>query len=81
MSGKSTKKPKTLSVPREMAEIQKAYQDACLKAGQIQYQIKVYAEELNKTNDALVSLNNEGAARQQLDQQKTRETQDQNKGG
>lgn len=67
MSAKSTKKGKTLSVPREMAAIQKSYQEFVTKAGQLQYQIKVYGEELNSINSALLSINNEAAARQRLD--------------
>jgi len=67
MSNKSAKPSKKLSVPRELAEIQKAYQQQCLNAGQIQYQIEIHKQELNKVNEALLSLNREAAARQQLD--------------
>ncbi len=68
---------KKLSVPRSMAEIQRAYQELCVKAGQLQYQVKVYGDELSKTNTELLAINNEAAARKQLDDQaapKTEET-------
>lgn len=69
MSNKSAKKPKSPSVPREMALIQKSYQDCCLKAGQLQYQIKVYTAELELTNNELWAINNEAAARNKLNAQ------------
>ena len=52
-----------------MLDIQRAYQELCVKAGQLQYQIKVYANELETTNEELISINNEAAARKQLDDQ------------
>lgn len=67
MSSKSTKKVKTLSVPRELSEIQKAYQQQCINAGQIQYQIEIFKKDLDKVNEALLSLNREASARNQLD--------------
>jgi hypothetical protein len=67
MSNKSAKKPKQLSVPRALPEIQKDYAQVCNNAGQIQYQIKVYEQELIQTNQRLLSLNQEAAARNQLD--------------
>lgn len=72
----STKANKKLSVPRTMAEIQQAYQQLCANAGQIQYQIKIQTRELERINTQLESVNNEGAARMQLDKEtKTTTTQ------
>lgn len=76
MSSKSTKKGKTLSVPREMVAIQKSYQEFCVKAGQVQYQIKVLTDELNNINSALLTINNEGAARNRLDQESKAKTEE-----
>lgn len=67
MSAKSTKQAKKLSIPREMPEIQQAYQQLCANAGQVQYQIKIHTKELERINEQLQSVNNEAAARQQLD--------------
>lgn len=69
MSAKSTKQAKKLSIPREMPEIQQAYQQLCANAGQVQYQIKIHAKELERINEQLQSVNNEAAARQQLDKE------------
>lgn len=69
MSKKSTKKSKQLSVPRTMAEIQTAYQQLCSSAGQLQYQMKIYSKELDALNLKLEAVNNEAAARNQLDAQ------------
>lgn len=60
-------KQKKLSVPREMKEIQEEYHRLCINAGQVQYQLTVYQQELNNINERLRSINNEGAARTQLD--------------
>lgn len=68
MSDKAKKQGKKLSVPREMTEIEKSYQQNCLSAGQLQYQIRVYTEQLNQVNQQLLAINNEAAARKQLDE-------------
>lgn len=73
MSAKSTKPGKKISVPRPLAEIQTAYQQLCANAGQTQYQMKIYAKELEKINEQLESVNREAAARQQLDSQAKKE--------
>jgi hypothetical protein len=69
MSAKSSKKPKTLSMPRPMAEIQQAYQNLCAQTGQLQYQIAVQTEDLAKLNEQLKLVNREASARQQLDKE------------
>lgn len=71
MSKKSTKKTKTFSVPRAMAEIQAAYNQLCASAGQLQYQMRIYTRELEQINTKLEAINNEAAARNQLDAQTT----------
>ena len=66
MSSKSTQKSKKLSVPRELAEIEKEYQQHVFAAGQLQYQVSVYSNELKNADERLRILNNEAAARKQL---------------
>lgn len=66
MSKKSTQSKK-LSVPRGLPEIQKEYQEQCITAGQLQYQMKVYSDALENVNARLLVINNEAAARQKLD--------------
>jgi len=63
----SKKAGKKLSVPREMAEIQSAYQQLCANAGQLQYQLKIQSRELDMINSKLEEVNREAAARMQLD--------------
>ncbi len=53
--------------PRELKDIQLAYQQLCLRAGQTQYQISVLSDDLKELNRQIVAVNNEGAARKQLD--------------
>lgn len=67
--GDTMSKAKTPKVPRTMEEIQKAYQQLCANAGQCQYQIFALNEELTRINEGLKAVNNEGAARQQLDRE------------
>lgn len=67
MSGKSAKTTKKSTEPRQLADIQKEYQDGCLRAGQLQYQASVLASELASLNEDLVSVNEEAAARIALD--------------
>ena len=66
-------KQKKLSVPRELDAIQKEYQNTCFNAGQVQYQISVYKHELEMINERLLAINNEAAARRQLDEQKAKD--------
>lgn len=75
MSKKSTKKSTKLSVPRTMAEIQGAYQQLCSNAGQVQYQMNILSQELDALNVQLRAVNNEAAARQQLDAQAAKTAQ------
>lgn len=63
------KAAKKLSVPRSMQEIQTAYQQLCANLGQLEYQIAIQKEEAIKLKENLKAVNNEAAARQQLDKQ------------
>lgn len=49
---------------RSLQEIQSDYQNLCVKAGHIQYQISVMSEDLALVNKTLKDLNFEGAAAQ-----------------
>ena len=69
MSAKSTKPAKKLSIPRTMPEIQAAYQQMCANLGQVDYQLSVYNKEKDKIRSQLEAINNEAAARQQLDKE------------
>jgi len=71
MSAKSTKPGKKMSVPREMTAIQQEYQQLCANAGQVQYQVAIFTRELENINKRLEGVNNEAAARQQLDKAAT----------
>lgn len=55
------------STPRTLAEITTEYNQLVSRAGGLQYQTFVYADELRQVNDRLVEINHEAAARQQLD--------------
>lgn len=77
MSGKSAKPAKTLKVPRALDEIQKEYQQLCLQTGQLQYQKAIYEKEITSANIRLEAVNNEAAARKQLDAQETAKIADQ----
>lgn len=67
MSGKSAKTTKKSTEPRQLAEIQQQYQEGCLRAGQLQYQVSVLTQDLATLNEDLLSINKEAALRQQLD--------------
>lgn len=69
MSAKSSKPVKKMSVPRKLEEIQSEYGQTANNAGQLQYQIYILSSELETTNQLLRALNNEAAARNQLDKQ------------
>ena len=68
MSSKS--KGKKLSIPRELAAIQSDYQEKAFAAGQVQYQIKVFSDEIDRLNGLILQINNEAAARKELDNKK-----------
>jgi len=55
--------------PRSMDEIKQVYAQLSQQAGQAQYLIHIHAKELKRLNDDLESVNNEAAARQELDRQ------------
>lgn len=57
-------------VPREMQEINQEYQQQSFKAGVLQYQIKILGKELDLANNRLELVNNEAAARKELDSKK-----------
>lgn len=67
MSGKSARTTKKATEPRPLADIQREYQEGCLRAGQLQYQVSVITKELNELNASLVDVNKEAAARIELD--------------
>lgn len=70
MSKKSSRPPVKVSLPsppRDLAAIQAEYSQAATQAGQVQYQLFVFEEELSQINEKLLSLNKEGAARNELD--------------
>ena len=52
----TTEKPK-----RTVEEVQREYNQGCLRAGHMQYQIAVLSKDLNILNDALRDLNFEAA--------------------
>ena len=47
--------------------IQSEYNELTAKLGQVQYQVYVYTKEQERLNAALIRVNNEATARQQLD--------------
>lgn len=61
--------------PRSTEEIQKAYGEELARAGQNQYLVHVYGRELEQANQRLLSLNQEAAARQELEAKAKAETQ------
>lgn len=75
MSGKSAK-TKKLSVPRDMQAIQSEYQTLCYNAGQAQYQVLIHSKELARINDRIAQVNNEAAARLQLNKQNEKQTEE-----
>lgn len=60
--------PKT-PTPRTLEEVNKVYSELCARAGQLQYGIKTYREQLEQLNTALKSVIAEGEARTKLDQE------------
>lgn len=70
MSSKSARKislPKVAATPRSSDEITREYSETVAKAGAHQYQVYVHESELAEVNKRLLSLNNEFAARLDLD--------------
>lgn len=59
--------PTKIDPPRAMEEINQEYSRVLAQAGQLQYQIFVYEEDLLRVNDLLKKLNYEAAARQAAD--------------
>lgn len=55
--------------PRSIEEVTKEYTELCGKAGQAQYQVMVFTKELERLNERLLSVNQEAAARNELDRQ------------
>jgi hypothetical protein len=64
--GKRQAKALPPPVPRVEDEIRKEYADVAFAAGQAQYQVYVYTEELSRINQRLLEINQEAAARQKL---------------
>lgn len=71
MSAKSRRKPTQVNLapkpPRDMTSIQEEYGRLVSQAGQAQYQIFVYEQDLERINEGLRNLNYEAAQRQQQD--------------
>lgn len=65
MSNKSAAKP--LRVPRPMAELEKECHQKVLELGDLCYKIYVFQEEREKMKSRIKAINNEAAARKQLD--------------
>lgn len=55
------------TAPRELAEIQKEYQQLSLQAGQNQYQSYILAQDRARLNNRLREVNFEAAERNKLD--------------
>lgn len=58
-------------VPRALDEINKVYSELCGRAGQLQYGIKNYKEQLEQINAGLKNVIAEGDARTKLNQEET----------
>lgn len=67
MSGKSARKTKELSAPREESVILEEAAKVYMAAGGLQYEIAIKSEELKTLNERARILNNEVHARRQLD--------------
>jgi hypothetical protein len=59
----------TSSAPRQIEEINKEYSELIAKAGQTQYLVTVYSNELKDLNAKLLKVNQEAAARNALEKQ------------
>jgi hypothetical protein len=66
---KKAQLPKANPTPRLMEEIQKEHSQASYEAGVAQYQVYVHSKDLEQKNQRLLSLNQEAAARQKIDQE------------
>lgn len=71
MSAKSSRPAKKVNLPpptpRLKAQIEEDYGRLVAQAGQAQYQVFVYEEEVKRINEQLRNLNYEAAARNDLD--------------
>lgn len=56
----------TSTGPRQIEEINKEYSELIAKAGQTQYLVTVYSNELKDINSKLLKVNQEAAARNAL---------------
>lgn len=65
--GKKKEKFPTTPVPRSGEDIKKAYFELRAKAGELQYQVAVYNDELKLLNKGMRELNYEMDARNKLD--------------
>jgi hypothetical protein len=60
----------TVNIPRSKDDIMKAYYELRGRAGEAQYQVYVFEQELKNLNAQLVNLNIEMTERQKLDKEK-----------
>lgn len=67
--------PPLPKAPRSTDEINAEYGQLIAKAGQSQYQIKVYQQDLDRLNNRLFELNYEAAARNELDAKQAKVTE------
>lgn len=65
------KKHQEAQLPRSLDEIKKEYAELLSKAGNAQYLTYVYSKELEQVNGQLVKINQEAAARQELDKKES----------
>ncbi len=70
MSSKSSQRPKKLSVPRELDEITKEYNQRVFALGQAQYQRSLFDAEIKQLTSRVQDLNQEAFSRKTLDGQK-----------
>jgi len=66
---KSRNKPKAIPqpTPRSMEEIEKEYNELRARAGDAEYQAFIYNKALAELNNRMLQVNQEGAARKELD--------------
>jgi|WetSurMetagenome_2_1015567.scaffolds.fasta_scaffold1517682_2 hypothetical protein len=53
--------------PRELADIQKEYQEVCAITGQLHYQLEIIQKDLRLSTERLFALNIEASKRAELD--------------
>lgn len=72
MSGKPKNRPRQIGlpaprIPRTIAQIQDEFNKIALEAGQAQYHVYVYTNDVKEKNEKMRDLNMEAAERNRLD--------------